>query len=83
MSQTFTTHSGSRYELDPATSRIRRLSGSHDPTPRQGPDGAWRTYEALGPLEVGAQLVVVWRTGDDGVAECTVTSPVATVASPN
>lgn len=27
--------------------RVRRLEGSHDPTPRQGADGAWRACETV------------------------------------
>lgn len=81
--QEISTRSGSRYELDLVGGRIRRLAGTHDPTPRQGPDGEWRCYESVSDVAVGQPLVVVWRTGDDGVAECTITSAVDAVASLN
>lgn len=35
--------------------RVRRLEGQHDPTPRQGVDGAWRDAEAV--------LVPDWTAG--------------------
>ncbi len=54
------TRSGSRYEVDPAHCRIRRLTGTHDPTPRQGPDGRWKHYVELGgPIE-GVPMSIVW-----------------------
>lgn len=62
----FRTISGSVYELDDLNKRIRRMSGAKDPTPRQGPDGEWKTYAHLleAPQE-GKSLVIVWAVGDD------------------
>lgn len=41
---TFTTKGGSLYEIDPSLKRIRRVTGSHEPTGRQGNDGDWQDY---------------------------------------
>lgn len=81
MAQEILTRSGSRYELDTASSRIRRMGGTHAATSRQGADGEWRSYEEVSPVAVGEALVVVWRTNADGVAECTITTPVESIVS--
>lgn len=55
--------------------RVRRLEGSHDPTPRQGADGSWRDAEAVLLPDwtredpVMCPAVIVWRG-----TEATVTS---------
>ena len=43
---TFTTRSGSLYEIDTSLSRIRRVTGPNPPTQRQGTDGEWQDYQA-------------------------------------
>lgn len=82
------TRSGSAYELDEVRRRVRRLSGTHSPTPRQGPDGAWKPYHhvgagtILGPLgdvAVGFTMMICWMIADDDGEEtmkCTETSVV-------
>lgn len=42
---TFTTKGGSLYEIDTRLKRIRRVTGSHEPTGRQGNDGDWQDYD--------------------------------------
>jgi hypothetical protein len=56
----FTTLSGSAYEVDIGSNRIRRLSGVKDPTPRQGQDGQWHSYEHI-DLEVGEGAWIHWN----------------------
>lgn len=56
----FITSSGSRYQLDQANNRIRRLSGNADPTMRQGKDGDWRTYFSISPIVKGNSVSIVW-----------------------
>lgn len=75
---TFTTRSGSTYELDRDNKRIRRLEGAGAPTPHQGPDGDWRGYLAISLPEVGAYVMVIWGLAGD-VVERTVTSDVVSV----
>ena len=73
------TESGSRYELEADTRRIRRVEGTHAPTSRQGRDGEWKPFTSVSTPQVGEALVVVWRIREGGVAECLITSPVAFV----
>jgi len=67
----FITESGSVYQIDTANKKIRRLSGKNDPTPRQGADGEYKSYEGFGSLEeivagnegkltVGHSAIIVW-----------------------
>jgi len=58
----FHTQSGSVYEINTDSKKIRRLNGKADPTPRQGKDGEWRTYASLYPEipKVGEQLLITW-----------------------
>lgn len=56
----FVTSTGSTYEVDLENKRIRRLSGEHDPTPRQGRDGDWRSYLEITPIEVNAPVGIFW-----------------------
>lgn len=67
--------SNSTYEVEHDLSRIRRLVGSSNPTPRQGKDGEWRTYEAISPIEIGTIVLIVWSTTGSKI-EGTKTSPV-------
>ena len=56
----FTTYSGSVYEVNTDSKQIRRLNGVKDPTPRQGPDGQWRTYSDITPIKVGSSVAIFW-----------------------
>ena len=60
MTVTFATESGSLYELDPANRRVRRISGERAPTPRQGTDGEWKTYESWMPFIHPDGALAVW-----------------------
>jgi hypothetical protein len=71
----FSTTSGSHYELDTDRHRIRRLRGSHPPTPRQAADTEWRCYHAVAlvwyaPAEPRPSLLIIW----DAAGAATVTS---------
>jgi hypothetical protein len=74
----FYTESGSIYELDKPNNRIRRLEGVVNPTPRQGPDGEWKTFEHCSPVRKGKGVLIQW----EGVRS-TLTSPVKTIAIPS
>jgi hypothetical protein len=58
----FTTKSGSVYEINTDSKKIRRLKGTEDPTPRQGKDGEWRPYADIfpNPIQVGKGVVIAW-----------------------
>ena len=45
MTTTFSTQTGSLYEIDVDLKRIRRVTGSHEPTGRQSHDGTWQDYD--------------------------------------
>jgi hypothetical protein len=84
MTFTFTTESGSVYEVDEAGHRMRRVTGEEPPTPRQGDDGAWKDYAVLSEVEVGKSVMIGWAVmkaeNGETVAvkvEATVTSPVS------
>lgn len=73
----FTTESGSVYELD--DKRVRRLTGTNNPTPRQGPDGEWKPLADVIPpkLVEGTRVYLVWRydeTEEGQIARGTMTS---------
>jgi hypothetical protein len=70
----------STYEVDRNGHRIRRLNGTHVPTPRQGEDGAWKHYEQISAVVVGAEVLIIWQF-DDGIARATSTSRVRTVST--
>lgn len=74
---TFETATGSKYELDREGRRIRRLSGTHEPTPHQGEDGEWRSYDQIVPegLPIGSVVWIFWDFHDS-----TRTSPVVSVS---
>jgi hypothetical protein len=77
----FTTESGSVYEADTDTRKIRRVSGTHEPTPHQG-DGDWQQYLSL-DVAPGHCAEIIWRidsTDDGQVIRRTVTSPVVSVS---
>jgi len=67
----FYTDSGSAYELDRDGSKIRRLAGEDNPTPRQGKDGEWRVFDFCSEVVAGVPVVINWED-----VRCTVTSPV-------
>lgn len=86
----FTTETGSIYEMDEIDGRIRRLSGNHAPTSRQGEDGSWRNYHGIrsggvqdnipfafnnGPVLVGQRMLIIWN--EEG--QCTLTSVVVDI----
>lgn len=73
----FTTSTGSRYEVDTDNSKIRRLGGTAEPTPRQGVDGTWRTYQAISHIAPGYAVLVVWEV--QAHLPSTLTSVVRTV----
>lgn len=56
------TVSGSKYEIDLASKRARRLSSEHEGTPRT-PAGVWRSFRAMhpdaGPL-LGQRMFFEW-----------------------
>ena len=70
----FQTISGSTYELDLEVKKIRRMEGIDNPTPRQGVDGEWKTFEKCSEIIVGMPLLVIW----EGVRS-TLTSVVAMI----
>ena len=74
----FYTESGSIYELDRTQNQIRRLEGAQDPTPRQGSDGEWKTFEYCSEVREGHPTLIQW----EGIRS-TLTSTVKTIASPS
>lgn len=76
------TEAGSLYEFDVTNSRVRRLRGTHGPTPRQGADLEWRSYVEISKPTLGLPLAIAWRVFD-GIAECTVTSTVVAISTTN
>lgn len=55
----FHTESGSQYELDITNSRVRRITGNHPPTERQGPDGEWRKYRFI-DIKLDRGCLILW-----------------------
>lgn len=75
----FHTLSGSTYELDKSNNRVRRLNGTQDPTPRQGSDGEWKTFESCSDVKEDSSVIFHWEGG-----RCTLTSTVLSINnSPN
>lgn len=79
----FKTTSGSVYELDSKNNQIRRIQGLLDPTPRQGPDGQWKKYKGITPVEKGKNLIITWNIDHDcpeysglSALRTTMTSPI-------
>jgi hypothetical protein len=60
----FKTQSGSAYEVDLETQRIRRLYGVLNPTTRTGTDGVWKKYGSLTEIEVGVPVLIIWWGGE-------------------
>lgn len=81
----FLTETGSIYEIDEANKQVRRISGQHAPTHRQGEDGCWRTYYSITNLLawVGGRVLIVWDQveEEDGqtILQSTLTSVVVRV----
>lgn len=69
----FITQTGSIYEIDQQSKKIRRLYGKLPSTERQGLDGEWKTYSHLTDVVVGKPVVIVWEV-IESVAKSTVTS---------
>ena len=88
---TFTTFSGSVYELLLSENKIRRRGNAKNSTPtdRQGPDDGWRKYDSLLPAvpEVGEALIIFWdpkttpllEGSDAGSSPATITSYITSV----
>ena len=75
-----TTESGSHYEIDTMRSIVCRLTGTHEPTPRQGPDHTWRPFLSTSTPTVGEELIFYWNIDhDNNRVEMTMTSPVTTI----
>ena len=56
----FLTESGSVYQVDKTSNKIRRLSGLHDPLPIQGTDGEWKSYEEISSVVVDLPVLITW-----------------------
>lgn len=67
----------STYEVDEDNKQIRRLTSSHEPTPRQGEDGQWKPYADIFPEDTG--MLIVWEYVD-GIAKSTLTSPLVLIS---
>lgn len=72
----FKTESGSVYHVNYGKQQIRRVCGTHDPTPNQGEDGLWKTYRNLF-LTLGRVAVIHWGPG-----KATITSLVTYMEKP-
>lgn len=60
------TISGSVYEFDYENKQVRRLTGTNQPTLRQGKDGCWRSYSYVALAGTPKPfLVIVWSTEND------------------
>jgi hypothetical protein len=55
---TFTTETGSVYEVDTEAKRIRRLTGEGKPTERVG--DVWRDYSDITTVALGYRVLVTW-----------------------
>lgn len=82
----FVTETGSTYEVDYESMRIRRLNGTNTPTNRQGHDGEWKAFVKLDRVEVGTSAFIFWDPettpllpGSLGGSPCTVTSQIVAV----
>lgn len=74
----FTTETGSMYEVN--DTQIRRLAGAHAPTSRQGPDGEWKSFAAMGGIVIGEPVAVVWEVDPfNMILRSTVTSVVKSI----
>lgn len=55
----FKTESGSTYQVDYINKLIRRISGTNNPTNRQGQDGNWKAYQDI-VLKEGEVCFIFW-----------------------
>jgi hypothetical protein len=55
----FKTMSGTIYEVDWVSKKVRRLSGTADPTLRQGKDGEWKAFDHM-RVCVGECTLIQW-----------------------
>jgi hypothetical protein len=55
----------SLYEVDTIGKRIRRLNGTFNPTPRQGPDGEWREFLDILNLQESQSAIIIWGVSGD------------------
>jgi len=56
----FITRSGSVYEINLEKTKVRRLEGKENPTPRQGPDGEWKEAESISDPVIGKPVFIFW-----------------------
>lgn len=63
-----TTESGSVYQIDYRSKRIRRLKGVQPGTPRQGRDEEWQVFDDVVQLEDGT-LLIFWEKGSKPTLE--------------
>lgn len=68
----------SAYEINLEQSKIRRLNGAVDPTPRQGQDGVWKEYLEVSSIKKGHPVLITWKIEDE-VRRVTETSPVVEI----
>jgi hypothetical protein len=75
----FITASGSRYEIDGANHKFRRLNGKKTITSYLGEDGAWRQFAEMypNPIKVGSHVLIIWSV--EGDMPSTITSPVVEI----
>lgn len=67
----------STYEVDLTEQRIRRLTGSKDPTQRQGADGEWKRFHMISDIVVGKPVFIAWaHLNPAGLTPGTMTSNV-------
>lgn len=67
------TFSGSVYEIDSANKKVRRVSGTHEPTSNQGIDGEWKHYELVHHVR-NLGLVIEWNEQGSATITSRVTS---------
>jgi hypothetical protein len=73
-----TTETGSQYELDAPARKIRRLSGEHDPTPRQDQDMKWKEYLDIPLIKIGYSMLITWYI-EDKIHKATETSRLVSI----
>lgn len=72
----FNTETGSSYEVDTNEKRIRRVMGTHAPTPRQGNDKEWKSYHWISDIELRKPVLIAW----DAEGKATETSLVTIIS---
>lgn len=80
------------YEIDFDNKRVRRLTGTAAPTPRQKADGEYRDYLSIAPNPpiVGESLLIIWdptttplmEGSEAGATPITLTSVVVKIDEP-